>query len=156
MKTIQFLFASVISVALVSCGNNPPTTPSPTPQETVSDDHEHAHDHSSEAIELNNGEKWAVNEEMKPFVQSGMDALHTFIENKETNYTALAEKLKGENKSLIKSCTMDGKSHDELHKWLHPHLELVAELEKSKDAAESQKIVEKLRDSYKEYGEYFQ
>ena len=59
------------------------------------------------------------------------------------------------NDELINSCTMDGKSHDELHKWLAPHLELVEKLGASDDA-EAKELVSKLADSYKTYHEYFQ
>ena len=50
---------------------------------------------------------------------------------------------------------MDGKSHDELHKWLHPHLELVKELENSSDENEAKEIVLKLQKSNEMYHQYF-
>ncbi len=45
---------------------------------------------------------------------------------------------------------MDGKSHDELHKWLHPHLEIVKALANETDAEKSNKIVSKLQKSYQD------
>lgn len=51
---------------------------------------------------------------------------------------------------------MDGKSHDELHKWLHPHLEIVKTLENETDATKANEVVAQLQHSYKEYHEYFQ
>lgn len=111
-------------------------------------------DHS-EVIELNNGEKWLVNEEMKPFVQKGAELVDAYIEENKTNFKELATQLQEENNQLIKSCTMDGKSHDELHKWLQPHLELVKELENESDVVKAKVIVKKLQLSYQEYGHYF-
>ncbi len=115
----------------------------------------HQQDDSSEAIELDNGEKWLVNEEMKPFVQKGAELVNAYIEENKTGFKELAGQLQEENNQLIKSCTMDGKSHDELHKWLHPHLELVKELENESDAVKAKEIVKQLQHSYQEYGDYF-
>ena len=137
---------------LWSCNNS--TEKSTTHQETENHT-EHQHDESSEAIELNNGEKWLVNEEMKPFVLKGEELVNSYIQNNHTDYKALAQQVKDQNSQLIKSCTMDGKSHDELHKWLHPHLELVKELENSSDENEAKEIVLKLQKSNEMYHQYF-
>lgn len=147
----------ILSFALgtfFSCNNNA-TSDKEVQTETVTHE-KHEHEESSEAIELNNGEKWKVNEEMKPYVTKGSELVSTFIRNKETDYKNLANQIKSENNQLIKSCTMDGKSHDELHKWLHPHLELVDKLEKTNDAKEANEIVRQLEKSYKDYQNYFQ
>ena len=111
---------------------------------------------ATEKIELNNGEKWVVNEEMKPFIQKGEDLVQLYIQDEKTDYKSLAQQVKEQNSLLIKSCTMEGKSHDELHKWLHPHLELVEELEQAKNEDESVQIVQKLKHSYQQYHSYFQ
>jgi len=151
MKKVIVLGMSV--VLLWSCNNS--TEKSTAHQET--ENHaEHHHDENSESIELNNGEKWLVNEEMKPFVLKGEELVNTYIQDGKTDYKTLAEQLKEQNSLLIKSCTMEGKSHDELHKWLHPHLELVKELEQAKNEDESVQIVQKLKHSYQQYHSYFQ
>lgn len=108
-----------------------------------------------EMVELNDGVRWLVNDEMKPYVMQGESRVKSFIENKETDYKALAEDLTEQNNLLIESCTMDGKSHDELHKWLHPHLELVAAL-KEADQKKGESLVREIRDSYDRYHQYFQ
>lgn len=115
----------------------------------------HSHDDADEAIEFNNGEKWIVNEEMKPFVNKGEELVNEYIQQNKTDFKALAAQLKEQNSELIKSCTMQGKSHDELHKWLHPHLELVKELENETEASKANKIVLQLQDSYRQYHQYF-
>jgi len=137
---------------LWSCNNS--IEKSTTHQETESHT-EHHHDENSEAIELNNGEKWLVNEEMKPFVLKGEELVNEYIQANKTDYKELAVQLKDKNSQLIKSCTMDGKSHDELHKWLHPHLELVKELENETDATKANEIVSKIQHSYQEYYQFF-
>lgn len=150
MKNVFVLGISILF--LWSCNNSPEK--STTHQETENHT-EHQHDESSEAIELNNGEKWLVNEEMKPFVLKGEELVNTYIQNNQTDYKVLAQKLKDQNSQLIKSCTMDGKSHDELHKWLHLHLNIVKTLENETDATKANEIVSQLQHSYQEYHKYF-
>ncbi|MDO5655453.1 MAG: hypothetical protein Q4G27_04870 [Flavobacteriaceae bacterium] len=111
----------------------------------------HSHN-DGEPIELNAGEKWKVNEEMKPFVITSEEMLQDY----DGDYALLAQNLKDQNAKLIKSCTMEGKSHDELHKWLHPHMEIVKELENAPDAAQADKVVKKLEGSFQTYHTYFE
>lgn len=96
-----------------------------------------------------------MNEEMKPFVMKGEELVNSYIQDNQTDYKALAQQLIEQNNQLIKSCTMNGKSHDELHKWLHPHLEIVNALEEEKDAAKANEIVLQLQKSYQDYHQYF-
>lgn len=119
------------------------------------EDHAHSHD-DGEAIALNNGEKWLVNEEMKPFVQEGETFVKAYAESGDEDYLSLAENVAEQNNQLISSCTMQGVSHDELHKWLHPHLELTNALSEAKNVEEANHIVEELEASYAMYHEYFQ
>ena len=125
-------------------------------------DHEHGNttsevENSAEAdIALNNGEKWEVNEEMKPFITTSQTLLNEFIIAKSTEYDALAAQLKEKNSALIKSCTMQGQSHDELHKWLHPHMELIESLANTSDVADRALIATQIQKSFETYSRYFQ
>lgn len=112
--------------------------------------------HGDEQLELNNGEKWKVNEEMKPYVEAGRVLLNSYLAEGGTDGKKLATDLQEQNSKLIKSCTMDGKSHDELHKWLHPHLELVKELSKAETADEVTQVTDKLKASYDLYDQHFE
>ncbi|NNK88323.1 MAG: hypothetical protein HKO90_08570 [Flavobacteriaceae bacterium] len=107
-------------------------------------------------LELNNGAKWQVNTEMKSYILRGDEILSTYLSGKSKNYRALAEELKNQNISLIKSCNMKGKSHDELHKWLIPHMELVEQLLNANDLNEAETLVFQLEDSYNTYHIYFE
>lgn len=107
------------------------------------------------AIERNQGNKWQVNQQMKPFILQGEKLVNDYITHNDTDYKTLAANLSVQNDQLIESCTMKGKSHDELHKWLHPHLELVKKLEGA-GQAESQEIVVSLEQSYRDYHQYFE
>lgn len=114
------------------------------------------HSHSHEAIALNKGEKWSVNAEMKPHIMEGEIILKEYIANGETDYQTLAKALEYQNSNLIKSCTMKGKSHDELHKWLHPHMELIAELDKAASIEDAGKVIAALETSFATFNTYFQ
>jgi len=138
-----------------SCNNSGKTASSNETEIHSEAQAEHQHDENSEAMELNNGKRWLVNEEMKPFVRKGSELVNTYIQQEQTDFKTLAEQLKEQNNQLVKSCTMTGKSHDELHKWLHPHLEMVKELENQTDAAKANEIVLQLQHSYEAYHQYF-
>ncbi len=146
------LLLAISSLIILGCN----TTPNKTDTEQVTATEEkHDHDDNAKAIELNNGAKWVVNEEMKPFVAKGELLVNTYVNGKLTDHQALAKEIKAENELLIKSCTMKGKDHDELHKWLAPHLGLVDELEKETDATKAAETVAALQNSYALYHEYF-
>ena len=112
-------------------------------------------DDATEALTLDNGQKWKINKEMQPFILKGSDLVNQYLKENKTDYKALAAELSTQNSQLIKSCTMKGKSHDELHKWLHPHLELVEQLGNESNAENAQKTVLKLQESYQTYQQYF-
>ena len=106
-------------------------------------------------ITLNEGEKWTINEEMIPHIMESEKELDNYIKSKNTDFRMLANKMKEQNSNLIKSCTMDGTAHDELHKWLHPHMELIDNLEKAKNLDESQLIINQLVQSFDTFSNYF-
>lgn len=154
MKTKQILLA-VLFLGLIFTGCNSGTQTSSNPDDAVETE-EHHHADFSEMLKLNHGEKWMVNDEMKPYVIKASELLNTYIENGGTDYAGLARQMKEQNNLLIKSCTMEGESHDELHKWLHPHIELVTALETAKDETEANKLIAELKESFETYNEYFQ
>lgn len=142
-----------MSFFILSCGN---TSTEQTKDKEAIATHEEHHDHNTNAIELNNGEKWVVNVEMTPYVKKGEELVNNYVTNNSTDYKVLAAQLKEQNDQLISSCTMDGKSHEELHKWLHPHLELVKELSSAETKEAADEIVTRLKNSYEMYNQYFQ
>ncbi|MBK8633817.1 MAG: hypothetical protein IPN72_09745 [Saprospiraceae bacterium] len=109
-----------------------------------------------QTINLNDGEKWAVNEEMKPFISDSEKILNEFIAKKSNDFISLAAQLKEKNAGLVKSCTMQGASHDELHKWLHPHMELIKSLANASDLEAASKTIDELKESFITYNQFFQ
>ena len=110
----------------------------------------------SDVLVLNNGAKWKVNTEMKPFIEKGDALLDEFISQNGTDYHGLAVDLKNQNDSLIRSCTMKGESHEELHKWLHPHLKLVDNLANAGTSSEATEIITQIDKSYETFQDYFE
>ncbi|MBP6625163.1 MAG: hypothetical protein WAT92_22220 [Saprospiraceae bacterium] len=109
-----------------------------------------------QTINLNDGEKWAVNEEMKPFISDSEKILNEFIAKKSKDFITLAAQLKEKNSGLVKSCTMQGASHDELHKWLHPHMKLIESLANASDLEAASKTIDELKESFITYNQFFQ
>ena len=107
-------------------------------------------------LKLNNGEKWAVNAEMKPHLEKANQVLKEYLTQNGTDYKKLAADLKAQNDQLIKSCTMKGESHDELHKWLHPHIELISKLADASDENLAKSIIAQLEQSVNTYQNYLQ
>jgi len=56
---------------------------------------------------------------------------------------------------LTPNCTMTGKSHDELHKWLLPYIDLVKGLSEAKDETEAARQLENIQISLNTYNQYF-
>lgn len=108
------------------------------------------------SIQLIDGEKWLVNDEMKPYVVQGAKLINDYLKQNDSNYARLASEIAAQNKLLIKSCTMEGEAHDELHKWLHPHLALVKALENATENAQADSLVQALAASYTAYNQFFE
>lgn len=142
-----------ISFLLFSCGN---TNKESNKQTEVLLQEEHHHNDEKESIKLNNGEKWFVNDEMKPHIHEAEEILMEYEKNKPEEYRELAVILKEKNSALIKSCTMKGESHDQLHKWLHPHIELIDNLGKANNLTEANETISQLKKSFETYKNYFQ
>jgi len=154
MNTLK-LIASILvfSSLLLSCGNA--TENKSTEQTEVVSHEEHNLDYQSETLKLNNGEKWIVNEEMKPFIHSAEGILNQYKTSQTEDYKTLATQLKEKNSGLIKSCTMKGVSHDELHKWLYPHIELIESLTKAESTEEASAIIADLQASFTIFNQFF-
>lgn len=107
-------------------------------------------------IELNNGERWKVNAEMMPPLHASQKLVSEFSVSDRKDYQALSEQLKENNTSLISSCTMEGKSHDELHKWLHPYIGLLDELANAENEKEANQVFVKIEQSFNTFNQHFQ
>ena len=153
MKKITILIP-VISLFLFSCGN---TSNEKSKEQTETVTHEkHQHDEESEIIELNNGEKWKVDANMITHIRNMENDVISFAKVEQKDYKSLSEKLQSNIDLLTSNCTMKGKAHDELHKWLLPYIDLVKELSEANNETEAEKQFENIQNSFTTFNQYFQ
>lgn len=121
--------------------------------ETIEQDHS-----SNDSIELNNGAKWEVVPEMMKHIRNMESDVNRFNETQHSevkDFTLLGKKLQKNIDLLTSNCTMQGKAHDELHKWLLPYIGMVDKLNKSKTKNEAFSGVEAIAASFKTLNIYF-
>lgn len=96
-------------------------------------------------LKLNDGEKWIANPETHEGVLK-MDAIiNAFKDEQQNDYTLLGETLSKQTSYIIKNCSMEGESHDQLHVVLVPMLDAISALKESKNNAELNKILTELQ-----------
>lgn len=153
MKKIT-ISLSVISLFLFSCGN---TSNEKSKEQTETVTHEeHQHNDENETIELNNGGKWKVDANMITHIRNMENDIISFDKAEQRDYKSLSEKLQSNIDLLTSNCTMKGKAHDELHKWLLPYIDLVKELSEAKDETEAEKQFQNIQTSFTTFNKYFQ
>jgi hypothetical protein len=145
---------TVGSLLLYSCGNS--TNEKSNNQTEVAEQNNHHHDDESEAIELNNGEKWKVDANMITHIRNMENDINHFANVEQKDFKSLAEKLQANIDLLTSNCTMTGQAHDELHKWLLPYMDLVDELSVAEDKIEAEKQFQEIQSSFKTFNHYFQ
>ena len=153
MKKIT-ISLTVISLFLFSCSN---TSNEKSKQQTETVTHEeHQHNDEMQTIELNNGEKWKVDANMITHIRNMENDVISFAKVEQKDYKSLSEKLQSNIYLLTSNCTLKGKAHDELHKWLVPYIDLVKELSEAKDETEASKQYENIQTSFTTFNQYFQ
>ena len=106
-------------------------------------------------IELVNNEKWVVNKEMMVHVKKIESDLEVASNQSISNYEELGLKLDKNIGLLTSNCTMTGKAHDELHKWLLPFIDLVKGLNTAGSKEEQKQSFEAIKESMNEFNTYF-
>ena len=153
MKKITISF-TLISLFLFSCSN---TSNEKSKQQTETVTHEeHQHSDDVQTIELNNGEKWKVEGNMITHIRNMEIDINSFANVEQKDFKSLAKKLQSNIDLLTSNCTMEGKAHDELHKWLLPYIDVVKELSEAKDETEASKQFKNIQTSFTTFNQYFQ
>ena len=151
IKKIGFLLATTL--ILISCDNNK------IEKETVVVSNETHQHNEGDSIELNNGSKWEVVPEMMAHIRKMESDINRFVEAKHTelkDFTQFGASLQKNIDLLTSNCTMEGKAHDELHKWLLPYIDMVDKLNKSKNNDEALHTFEEIKASYQTFNIYFE
>jgi hypothetical protein len=107
-------------------------------------------------ITLNDGEKWKVNPEMMKHVEAMEKDIQSFNGHSLEEYKTLAKKTNDHISELTSSCTMTGRSHEELHKWLHPFMELSEQFGNSESVASAAQHYETIKKQMEVFHQYFE
>jgi hypothetical protein len=134
-KIVTFL---IMGLLLISCKNNGSSN------------------EQNEKLQLNNGEKWKVDEKMLVFIRNMESDILDFSNTDQKDFNILTEKLQSNIDLLTSNCTMKGDAHDALHKWLLPYIEKVNTLSETKNATEASTQFENIQTSFSTFNQYFQ
>lgn len=163
-KTI--LTVAVLATVFVGCKDQNKTetaVETETVHEHVEDATHEVHEHDVFAldnswvneIELDNGEKWDANIETTEGVNNMLAYIDEIAPTTVAEYHELASKLNEEKNFVIKECTMEGPSHDNLHVFLHPLIDKIAALGKVSTADQGADVTKTIVDNLEAYTEYF-
>ena len=109
-------------------------------------------------VDLDNGQRWAVNPETNTGVANLTEAVHAFLEQKDESaeaFLALKETLEEEFRLIFANCTMEGEAHNQLHNYLFPMSKLFKKLGDS-DASVRSSAIEELEAHLNAYNTYFE
>lgn len=134
-KIVTFL---IMGLLLISCKNNGSSN------------------EQNEKLQLNNGEKWKVDEKMLVYIRNMESDILDFSNTDQKDFNILSEKLQSNIDLLTSNCTMKGDAHDALHKWLLPYIEIVNTLSETKNATEASTQFENIQTSFSTFNQYFQ
>ncbi len=163
-KTI--LTTAIISALLIGCNETKHKEENTDTVEASEGVHEHemeemaAETHSMNntwinEIKLDNGSKWEANLE----TTEGVDKMLNLVKSSDTktveDYHALASKLNEDKNVVVKKCTMEGPSHDNLHVFLHPLIEKIEALGKVSTTNEGAEVTASIKENLEGYYEYF-
>jgi len=150
-KPIHLILTFFVITLFISCGKQKEDKQTHVESEKAT---EHQHEENS-GINLNNGELWIANSETTQGIENMEELMHSFTDTESVEaYTKLKTSLEKEFGTIIKECTMEGESHDQLHHFLLPMQELFDGLGSS-DLNTCKKNYEVLNVHLKGYPKYF-
>ncbi|MGM1056483.1 MAG: hypothetical protein ACQEWG_11410 [Bacteroidota bacterium] len=147
----------VLSISLLGCKEAEEEKTAITEQTAVDhkEDSQGAQNNWMSQIQLNNGSTWKANTE----TTEGIQAMESRIAEDESNsikhYKKLALDLNDLKNTIIKECTMEGESHDNLHVFLVPLVDKIAALGEVNSVQEGEKITIEIREYLAAYYNYF-
>lgn len=107
-------------------------------------------------LELNDGKKWVVDKPMMAHLRNLEQAVVEFDRTPGKNHALLASEIQEHLGRLVTHCTMEGKAHDELHKWLMPFLGLSADYSKAAELQVQRQKLQEIRHALRVFNEYFE
>lgn len=164
---MKHLIFSMSLLALVSCKDNKQQETENKTEKTEQSMDATKEDHHDAAtgvyanawvseIQKDKGAKWQADE----LTNEGVKKMQTTIETQSTNtlsdYHKLAKQLNDDKNYVVKNCTMEGASHDNLHIWLMPLIEKIDALTKIEDVDDAAKLKQSIEENISAYDTYFQ
>ncbi|MCG2460016.1 hypothetical protein K8352_04610 [Flavobacteriaceae bacterium F89] len=106
-------------------------------------------------IVLDNGVKWNANKETTDGVAKMLSLIGDSKATTSEAYRELGGSLNEVKNNVVKECTMEGASHDNLHVWLHPLIEKIGLLQKTETGEEGAKLTANIKNHLEGYFDYF-
>ena len=147
----------VLSISLLGCKETQKketTITEQTPVEHKEDSHGDQNNWMSQ-IQLDNGSKWKANTETTEGIQAMASRIAEDESNSIKHYKKLASDLNDLKNTIIKECTMEGESHDNLHVFLVPLADKIAALGEVNSVHEGAEITKEIREYLEGYYNYF-
>jgi len=161
MKKVAIVL-STFSLLMIGCKETKKEIPNESETTTEMVDLENRSERSQEPddnwvndIVLNNGAKWQANKETTDGVKK---MLLLITDNEATtidDYKELGDKLSEVKNWVVKECTMEGPSHDNLHVWLYPLIKKIEQLQKTETTNEGAKTLADIIENLNAYYTYF-
>lgn len=155
----------IISALLIGCTENKTTTQQGLVETEMAQEHDTEPTHEKMGISLNNswvkeikldnGNKWMANLETTQGVNEMLGLLKDNNPRTVEEYHQLASKLEDTKNVLVKECTMEGPSHDNLHIFLNPLIGKIDELGKVTTMEKGNEIIASIQENLNEYNNYF-
>jgi hypothetical protein len=107
-------------------------------------------------IETDHGKKWKVDAAMMAHIQKMEEGLRSFSGSSLPEFKTLAQQTNGHLNELTSFCTMSGRAHDELHKWLVPFLDLATDFEKAENETAAASKLTAIKKQMEVFHQYFE
>lgn len=148
MKT----FCIILIVSLFAGACNNASNQNAEVKDSAARQEDHSHE-SDEAIQLNSGKKWKVDDAMLVHIRN-IERIVTDTAGP-VNYVEAGDSIATHLELLTSSCTMTGQAHDELHKWLLPFLDLSEQLSEQ-DGREAAATLNEMKTAFSVFNTYFE
>ncbi len=124
------------------------------------DGHSHGHSgHSSETathgLSLNNEDRWNMDEHTRTVSQNMKKTFFAADHSTQEGLNAVGMVLQTQMEELIAGCTMQGKSHDQLHIFLNDHIPTISALSKADNYDSARASAIQLKGQFETYQLYF-
>lgn len=152
-KTKKRAFATVAMAVCLGLGA----------QAVVAEEHHHSHDHAaaSAQLALNNGKKWATDDNLRKgmtgirvALAADLPAIHDGKETAE-QYRGLAKKVDEQIEFMVRSCKLDSKTDEMLHVVLNRIITGSHAMAKQKSDKGRRQGAEKIAHALEDYATYF-